>query len=305
MNSGLLVELNDVMQSDAGKPLYNAIPQKLWASVSGNGHTYVIPTTIANDNGVYVAFNNEYIAEEDIDNWDGSIEGLYDIVSQVECDDSTAPRFQYLISEYEFASMINCEISEGLLYDYDTMSIQNPVESEKLIGYLRTLDNMKKAGYMLTTSYIGNDISKNSTKVDDVIEFLGIFYGEEKYGNILLYGQEGTDYQIIDNAVCDMNGDDIDEYTNKLCLKLAVNTYPNNREEYFSFYDDMEVSPFMGFEPDNTNKGTISKDVDRFMNDACKKSVDGAIASASSKLTSDSIDEYLESVKSQWEEYQQ
>ena len=44
--------------------------------------------------------------------------------------------------------MLGCEIRNGLCFDYDTMSVGNPLESQKFTGYLRVLDRMKKDGYM-------------------------------------------------------------------------------------------------------------------------------------------------------------
>ena len=45
--------------------------------------------------------------------------------------------------------MLGCEIRNGLCFDYDTMSVGNPLESQKVYrDILRVLDRMKKDGYM-------------------------------------------------------------------------------------------------------------------------------------------------------------
>lgn len=367
INSGLILNLDEILSQESGAALYNAFPQNLWESVKCDKHIYSIPSVLVNDQGVYAAFNRDYIADDDIDEWDGSIEGIYEIIKNVEWNNSNAPRFQYLINDYSFEDMIGCEIRYGLIFDYDSLSVENPLESEKFIGYLKVLDQMKKDGYMTASiSYFGNPglgdaevlknvesgdylvalssgavdevflkdnitvktvkpylssringsiaISGNTDDIDDVVDFLGLFYGDGKYGNILLYGQEDSDYKVIDGVACNMDGTDPDdEYISKLCLNLFVNIYPvrgenymnNRKNEFFSFYDSMELSPFIGFEPDTAEINNISNDMDEFMTSLKDKTVDEAIGNAGDKLISDGIDEYLNSVKSQWEEYQQ
>lgn len=367
INSGLILNLDEILSQELGAVLYNAFPQTLWESVKCNKHIYSIPSVLVDDQGVYAAFNRDYIADDDIDEWDGSIEGIYEIIKNAEWNNSNAPRFQYLISDYSFEDMIECEIRYGLIFDYESLSIENPLESEKFIGYLNVLDQMKKDGYMTDSiPYLGNSglnsaevlknvesgnymvalssgsvdeeflkdnitvktvkpylssringsiaISKNTDDIDDVVDFLGLFYGDGKYGNILLYGQEDLDYKVIDGVACNTDGTDLDDdYINKLCLNLFVNIYPvrdenymnDRKNEFFSFYESIKLSPFIGFEPDTAGLNNISNDMGEFMNSLKDKTVDETVGSARDKLLSDGIDEYLSSVKSQWEEYRQ
>ena len=157
INSGLFLNLDEILSSEKGKVLYTSFPKTLWESVKCNGHFYSIPNTNADDHSVYAAFNKDYIGEEAIENWDGSIEGIYKIIKNVEWNDEEAPRFQYLISDFDFAKMIRCEFQNGLLYDYDTMQIENPLESEKFINYFKVLEQMKSDGYLAdSVSYYQN-----------------------------------------------------------------------------------------------------------------------------------------------------
>ena len=334
INSGAVLNLDDILSEKQGAALYNAFPKNLWEAVKCNKHIYSIPSAVVDDQGVYAAFNRDYISDDAIDAWDGSIDGIYEIIQNAKWDNSGVFRFQYLLSDYSFDDMIACEIRYGLLSDYDSLTVENPQESEKYTGYMNVLDKMKSDGYMdSSVSYFDNQglnnkavlqqvesgnylvalssgevdsvfekdnitvkklktylssringsigISKNATDVDAVVDFLGILYSNEKYGNILLYGQEGTDYKVVDNVACDMSGNDLeDDFVKKLCLDLFVNVVPvkgenyisDRKNEFFSFYDSIELSPFIGFEPDTTNM-------------------------------SDDMDAYLNSVRSQWEEY--
>ena len=369
ISSDLVLNLDDVLSKDQGNTLYDAFPKKLWEMAKCDGHIYSIPSALADDNGVYAAFNRDYLSDDVINSWDGSIDGIYQILKASEWDNSKAPGFQYLINGYVFGDMIGCEIRNGLCFDYDTMSVENPLESQKFTEYLKVLDQMKKDGYLKDDetgeiTYLNNiglnneeilqnvksgnfivalssgeidenfkkdniavktvehyltsrvnasiGIAKNTEDVDAVVEFLGLLYGDGKYADILLYGQKGADYKVVDGVACNTDGTDLeDDYLSKLCLDLFINVYPvtgerymeNRKDEFFALYDNAGVSPFIGFEPDTENLNNISNDLSDFMNGLNGKSVDESIEGAKEKLTADGMDSYLESVRSQWEEY--
>ena len=364
-NSGVLLELDEVISSDKGKALYEAFPKTWWERVKYNGSIYSIPNPTPLKTDVYAAFNTDYLDDKTIENWDGSIEGIYEIIKNVKWNDEEAPRFQYLITDFEFANMIRCDIQNGLLYDYDTMKIENPLESEKLINYFKVLEQMKNDGFMpKSVPYIANTtyvdekenlesgkflvvlssgepkeyllkdnirikqiprcissmiyasigISQYTKDLDAVIDFLGILYREEKYGNILLYGKQDVDYKLKDGYVSDMDGTKrpyLYNFFEKLELNLFINTYPvqgedfvsNRKEAYFSYYENVKMSPFVGFQPDYDKKGIISQDFDDFLDSLTNKTMDETVRKYSAKLKSDGIDEYIKSVREQWATY--
>ncbi len=335
-------------------------------------HIYSIPSALASGEGVvYAAFNRDYVSDDAISAWDGSIDGIYQILQGVKWDKSDTPRFEYLINGYRFDDMLGCEIRNGLCFDYDTMSVGNPLESQKFTGYLRVLDRMKKDGYMsddLTNeiTYLNNPglndaqilknikagnfaaalcvgsvdenfkkdnitvkevktylssrinssigVAKKAKDASAVMDFLSLLYGDEKYGNILLYGEKDKDYKLKDGIAEACDGGSLDDdYLTKLSLNLFVNVYPtknekyvdNRKKEFFDFYDNATLSPFIGFEPDTKNMGRISTDLDDFMTGLHGATVDDTLDGAVQKLTADGMDSYLESVRSQWEEYKQ
>ena len=365
LNSGVLLDLDDLISSDKGKTLYEAFPKAWWEAVKVNGHTYSIPNPSPVTLGVFAAFNKDYINEDAIEKWDGSIESIYEIIKNIKWNDEDAPRFKYCISDYSIEDMIGCDIQNGLLYDHDTMKIENPLESEKFLNYLKVLEQMKTDGFMKkTVSYYANTtyidekedlesgkflvvlsegepeeyllkdnicikrippcfssqiaasigISKKTENLDAVIDFLGILYGEEKYGNLLLYGRQDVDYKLIDGYVADMNGTEqrmYHYYFTKTALNLFINTHPvvgedfviNRKESYFAYYKSMKLSPFIGFQPDNEKKGIISQDIDDFMDCLSGKPLDEALKKHTDKLKADGMDEYLSSARKQWEEF--
>ena len=163
INSGAVINLDEALSSGKGKVVYDEFPRALWESVKCNGHIYSIPQTLAQEQVTYAVFNKDYVGQEAIDNWDGSIDGIYEIIRNVKWNDEETPRFQYLLSDFGFESMIGCEIRYGLVYDYDTMKIEKPLESKKFINYISTLEKMKKEGF------IGKSVSyfQNSAYADE------------------------------------------------------------------------------------------------------------------------------------------
>ena len=157
-------------------------------------------------------------------------------------------------------------------------------------------------------------VAKKAKDTSAAMDFLSLLYGDEKYGNILLYGEKDKDYKLKDGIAEACDGGSLDDdYLTKLSLNLFVNVYPtknekyvdNRKKEFFDFYDNATLSPFIGFEPDTKNMGSISTDLDDFMTGLHGATVDDTLDGAVQKLTADGMDSYLESVRSQWEEYKQ
>ena len=362
INSGAVMNLDEVITSDKGKALYEAFPAALWEAGKCNGHIYSIPQANFDDQGIFAAFNKDFISEEAINNWDGSLDGIYNMIKDVKWKNS-APRFQYLITDFDFGDMIGCEIRNGLLYDYDTKKIENPLESEKFIRYFKTLNQMNSEGFMSesvtyyqNTSYAAEEanlssgkylvalssgepeayyardnivikklapaipsrlnasigISSKTTKLDAVVDFLGILYGEEKYGNLLLYGRQDKDYKLKDGLVVNMDDSEpAYDFMAKVSLNLFINVHPvkgelytaNRKDSYFAFYNGVKSSPFLGFEADTTGYANVSKDLSNFLDSLNKITLDNAVKEYSEKLKTDGIDEYLKSVNKQWETF--
>ncbi|MBP5416862.1 MAG: extracellular solute-binding protein [Clostridiales bacterium] len=364
LKSGKLVKLDEILTTDKGKALYEAFPKSMWEAVKVDGHIYSIPNATWSDAGLYAAFNKDHISEEAIEKWDGSLEGIYEMIKDVKWDDAAAPRFQYLLSDYDFDSMIGCEIRNGLLYDYETMQIENPLKSEKFIGYLRLLEKMKHEGFIKeTVSYHQNaswadaeeamkagnflavlsvispegnklggnyvikelapvlktringsiGITNDPDKTGACLDFLSLLYGQEKYGNLLIYGRLGETYKLENGFAVNMDGTDKQSAPwRETWLNLFINLHPargeqfavNRKEAMFDFYDHAQVSPFIGFVSDSDQDLIFSDDLDAFLEELNSKTLDEAIGIHSEKLKADGIDDYLDTVRSRWEAYQ-
>ena len=155
-------------------------------------------------------------------------------------------------------------------------------------------------------------ISSNTVKLDAVVDFLRIFYTEEKYGNILLYGKQDVDYMIKDGFAVKIDGTEMPyDFMTKVSLNLFVNLHPvkgesftvNRKDEYVAFYKKVKLSPFIGFEADTTGYGDVSINLDDFLCSLNGMSLDEAVNEYSQKQKTAGIDEYLSSVNKQWETF--
>ena len=86
VRSDLVLNLDDILSGDKGKTLYEAFPKNLWEMVKCDKHIYSIPSALASDEGVYAAFNRDYVSDDAISAWDGSIDGIYQILQGVKWD---------------------------------------------------------------------------------------------------------------------------------------------------------------------------------------------------------------------------
>ncbi|MBO4695844.1 MAG: sugar ABC transporter substrate-binding protein [Lachnospiraceae bacterium] len=372
IKSGVVLRLDDILSKGRGEVLYRSFPKQLWEAVKCDNGIYSIPTVAGSEIEVSAAFNRKYLSDAAIANWDGTIEGIYEMIKDVEWDDSKNPRFQYLMDYTDFDDMIGCEITTGLLYDYETMSVENPLESEKLIGYLKVLDQMKEEGFLsLTGSYIyDNDfdpkkyreevedrvkagkfvaalgidvneedypeefitvkrvkpylssrlalsvaISKNTDDVAAVVDFLCLLYADGKYANLLAFGEEGKDYKLIDGVVYHADGSEWgdDDILVRRLLNLYISVYPISGEAFrtdrknriFDYYDKLQLSPFIGFEPDTAKYNRIGDIMTEFYREVgqMNKPTAEVIAAAQQELKAAGYDEYLDSIRNQWEEF--
>lgn len=373
ITSGLFLRLDDILKQGRGAELYNAFPKILWEGAKCDGHIYCVPRAPQYESSAFVVFNRDYISDEDIEKWDGSIEGIYEMVKKAGWNDSKAPRVQYLIDDFYFDSFLGCEIRNGLVFDQEKATIENPLESEKVMNYLRVFDQMKKDGYITYTAAsthdVGHDlktyqrevldrvesghyvvafdygqdkdcyrkdnltvrrsktyqtseirntigIASKATDVDAVLDLLCLLLGEEKYGNLLRFGREGKEYKLVDGVVCNVDGSEWWENqatANSMNLFIYVHPTRNDRfktdrrAQFFAYYDNIAVSPFLGFQPE-TSKLNESVEV---LEDFVRKCLRAGFTLEEQELITRELlranryDAYLESVRSQWEEFRQ
>lgn len=105
-------------------------------------------------------------------------------------------------------------------------------------------------------------INEKSDNKEEALQLLTMLYTNETYANLLLFGEEGTDYQLVDGYVCDMQGEWLSNSTRSWvfgtldmahsCSDDLIVTDKNATQDAFfesEFYLD---SAILGFQPDCT-----------------------------------------------------
>ena len=73
IKSGHFIELEDMSE-------FSAVPEKLWEAVKVDGKIYTVPCLTLNHTGITFYFNKAYISQEQIDDFDGDLSKLADMV---------------------------------------------------------------------------------------------------------------------------------------------------------------------------------------------------------------------------------
>lgn len=131
-----------------------------------------------------------------------------------------------------------------------------------------------------------NGISKNSAKKEVALELLTLLYTEEEYANLLLFGEEGKQYQIVNGFVEDLEEKERKSHWEGLVLGIYDAALPlsgddmttNRREVKNSHYTSESCRDFvlLGFQPDystinNSDIGGAEKVWSNYIHEIWKK----------------------------------
>lgn len=170
LKSGSFLELDSLLQDGAGKLLYDAFPEQLWNSVKCDNKIYSIPSSVADDEGIYFAFNTKYVDERTIEQFDCSLESIDKILDNIKWTNSDLPPFQYLISGFDFVNLFDCGYDRGLLYDYTDGKITSPFDNERFISYVTTLNDIYSKGQTSDPINFSDNPGMNDPKTLAVID---------------------------------------------------------------------------------------------------------------------------------------
>lgn len=105
-------------------------------------------------------------------------------------------------------------------------------------------------------------INKNSPDKEAALQLLTLLYTDKTYANLLLFGEEGTDYQLIDGYVCDMAGNAMSNNSRSWIFGTLDLAYPcsndlivvdkNTTQDVFFESEYYLDSAILGFQPDCT-----------------------------------------------------
>lgn len=105
-------------------------------------------------------------------------------------------------------------------------------------------------------------ISAKSDNKEEALQLLTLLYTNETYANLLLFGEKGTDYQLIDGYVCNMQGDYLNNNSRSWIFGTLDMAYPcssdllvidkNVTQDKFFASEYYLDSAILGFQPDCT-----------------------------------------------------
>lgn len=306
---------------------YTEVPEKLWETVKVNDMVYTVPGLNFNDSGVTFYFNNAYISEQQINDFNGDISKLGSMLNGLTATDDFVPVF-FDIDYTDYAKSFPYSAKGGLLLDNASRSAENPYELDWFVDYSRTLNNLYNKGLF------GKRI--NFSKYDSSIETLpkdfavmvstvlsGADYFEEiGYGDMTL-----TSYTLpafLENRVLYSNGIAANSEHKEQSLDFLRRIYSDAKyariildgtgveqmsvgiptNDVKEIYKGAELSDFAGFELSASDTDFGLKDLLTLSFDKLCKSqdFDNTLDEINSELHSSGIDDYINSVNKLLEE---
>lgn len=79
---------------------------------------------------------------------------------------------------------------------------------------------------MVSNISVTTGICASSEHPEEAMELLSLLYTDAEYANLLLLGMEGTDYQLLDGVVCNMEGEKLAWLPFEMVLGIFDNVYP-------------------------------------------------------------------------------
>lgn len=112
IREGYYLPLSDYLQGE-GKQLKKQIPQSLWKQVKIDGEIYTVPNTALEYRGVYFQLNPDYISKKDIENFDGTLQGVRRIFYHINPNQITYP---VVLGDFSLFDMNYAELTGNAFY---------------------------------------------------------------------------------------------------------------------------------------------------------------------------------------------
>lgn len=132
------------------KAAFTDIPDICWEAAKVNGKHYTVPTLsfgFGKDLGLSYHFNTKYISADKLQNFNCTFAELEDILSGVTVGNNTT-YLEFQLDCLDFTDYTPASEMGGLYLSDKTMSAMNPYETDEVVEYARTLNNLYKKGYM-------------------------------------------------------------------------------------------------------------------------------------------------------------
>lgn len=143
--------LDEWLQTEEGKKLYELYDKEIWDTCKVDGKIVAFP----NERHVYspatvVGFNKEYFTKQQVENWDGSWDGLYQMMKKTKLPDGVymMKGFPELIRFTQTKAGENYIMQDKLVYDLRARNFTNLFEVDAFYEYMNFLNKCWKDGYL-------------------------------------------------------------------------------------------------------------------------------------------------------------
>jgi len=372
VKSDFFLPLDDLLTTEEGKKLVNLYDEKLWDSVKVDGITYTVPNGWQKTAGAVYAFNKNYIREEELKDFQGTMEELEPFMKKIPKKDGFS-HIIYNINDLHSEYQLPFDYRYGLVLSYDGKGAVNPYKNGAFCDLLKTLHNYYTNGYISydlslkmsnysktsgvvtkmleegnffvyiatniefeaprnnigtdvilykTTPYVksrvlgSTGISKNSKHQKEAFTLLALAYTDETLANLLVYGIEGTEYELRDGVAYAIGGGETKESSNQFALGIYEMTYPNSieifktdrltdKKEYLK--NKAKPSPYISFNfygPEFTStQNKINKIVIDNLDIWKSDDIEAEYARVNELLEDAGINELIDAVNEQWNQY--
>ncbi len=289
---GYLEPLNDYLQTEQGRVLYEQYDEVTWAATTdADGTTYAISTGGKVALPMILEFNETICEEYGIDSY--SINSLDDLEPYMEV---LAEDYIYGIcmdprGDPEFYQMVDFCRYEGIYINAETAQAENIFENERALEYLEKIADYKEKGYIMnvptiaenylcslydsspseldSSIIVGNGylqskeisgkvgISSQSEHKEEAFQLLVLLNTDRELANIMYSGIEGRNY-VINDGIKQLNKNALPyfDYTETMVNDvIAEGNYgdnPNKESDEALSREYTEVSPFYYFEITDT-----------------------------------------------------
>lgn len=188
---GLYEPLDEYLETDIGRELYCAFPEKLWESLRINGGIYGLSGDLTNvlnpDRGYYV--NAELMGKYGYDVMKPVLEQL-DILKAVKENENNVDVFTAYSNINSIVSFANVKmLSSAVYWDDDAHSAKLSIDNPQYIEWLRLYDTLKREGVL---NDMGRKISDSFFIMTDTAFGGGIGYADMKPINVDYFGNTVT-----------------------------------------------------------------------------------------------------------------
>ncbi|HKM33857.1 MAG TPA: hypothetical protein VJY54_03840 [Lachnospiraceae bacterium] len=276
IKSGRFYCLNELLR---GSRLYDVMPDQIWGSVAYKDKIYSIPNEVAQDMGVHILFNQDKIAINESESFNGDILTLDKYIQD-------GGKILYQLSGFAYASYYGYSYQYGILVSEDG-ECMSPFENKKCMEWMVTMRQWYLEGKVTTDAESEWDICitseptsvdeeniydyatkgilesrysastgicSNAKHIKEAFTLLELFHTDTKYGNCLVYG---AGYGEKDGHAVNAAGEASEGFINKVVLGLAQGLLIEDDKLYYfesvedkkTYYDTSVMkSPLLGIE---------------------------------------------------------